>query len=305
MIGFNWIVILQMKRSYNLFTITNDLEKDNLSRHFQQYRFKPHAFDHQTGVVGCDYRVISDFELIYFVDGISYVTFTTKEYECHKGDIILIPPFTKHKIQSSLDNPHDNYWIHFDIYPIYKQNHFTNILYNNSHDYLIKVANDTELIKLYHQLESEMKTKKPGYIAQFEILLKQILLHINRNLISTKKLTIDHNISSSIEEDIINQSVKYIENNIENNITIQDIYLNLHISESSLYKAFSKVMAITPNNFLQMQKLKRAEYLMITTNYSIKEISDILGFSNQYYFSSVFKKYYSMSPKQYIDAIMI
>lgn len=61
-----------------------------------------------------------------------------------------------------------------------------------------------------------------------------------------------------------------------------------------------KVLKLSPNQFVQLIKIKHAEQMIKTTDLSIKEVSEQLGFSSPYYFSSVFKKYYLMSPKEYV-----
>jgi len=65
-----------------------------------------------------------------------------------------------------------------------------------------------------------------------------------------------------------------------------------------------RALKITPVQYTNLCKIKRAEQLMISTRLSFKEISDQLGFSSPYYFSSVFKRFYKKSPREYLKSTL-
>ena len=54
-----------------------------------------------------------------------------------------------------------------------------------------------------------------------------------------------------------------------------------------------------PVKYVTMLKLDKAKELLITGHYTISEIVEICGFENIYYFSTVFKKHFGVSPKNY------
>ena len=45
--------------------------------------------------------------------------------------------------------------------------------------------------------------------------------------------------------------------------------------------------------------MERAKQLILEGRHSIKEIADLLGISNPFYFSTAFRRYVGMSPSQY------
>ena len=46
-------------------------------------------------------------------------------------------------------------------------------------------------------------------------------------------------------------------------------------------------------------RMERAKQLILEGRHSIKEIADLLGISNPFYFSTAFRRYVGMSPSQY------
>ena len=58
-------------------------------------------------------------------------------------------------------------------------------------------------------------------------------------------------------------------------------------------------MGISPINYLINRRIEESKNLLTTTNYSIRDISTIVGFSNSSYFSQMFKKFTGDSPRAY------
>ncbi|MBW8864222.1 MAG: helix-turn-helix transcriptional regulator, partial [Verrucomicrobia bacterium] len=54
-----------------------------------------------------------------------------------------------------------------------------------------------------------------------------------------------------------------------------------------------------PLNYMNHLRMKRAVELLKTTDWQIKQISDQLGFSDQFYFSRAFSKMHNHSPSEH------
>ncbi|MDR1517797.1 MAG: response regulator [Dysgonamonadaceae bacterium] len=72
------------------------------------------------------------------------------------------------------------------------------------------------------------------------------------------------------------------------------------LSRSSLFTKFKALIGVTPNDFIQNHRLKRAATLLCEyPDMQIVEIADQLGFSSSIYFSRCFKTEYGIPPTQY------
>ena len=72
----------------------------------------------------------------------------------------------------------------------------------------------------------------------------------------------------------------------------------LNISKDRFSVIFKKYFGNPPHQYHIMLKIKEAEFLLKNSNLSIGKISDFLGFSNQLYFSTAYKKNTGQTPSQ-------
>lgn len=71
------------------------------------------------------------------------------------------------------------------------------------------------------------------------------------------------------------------------------------VSESSLRAIFKEKTGMTPIEYRLTSRIKKAAYLLESTDMSVYDIADKLGFFDAAYFSKIFKKYMGITPKQY------
>jgi AraC-like DNA-binding protein len=90
----------------------------------------------------------------------------------------------------------------------------------------------------------------------------------------------------------------------------EDISL-LHLAElvslnpNYLSELFKKETGISISEFIQREKVREAEQLLISTNYSLLEIATWLNFHDQSHFTRVFKKFTGTTPKQYRSRVIM
>ncbi len=81
-------------------------------------------------------------------------------------------------------------------------------------------------------------------------------------------------------------------------IDITSYASKLNLSKDRFSVIFKKHFGYPPHQYHIMLKIKEAEFLLKHTSLSIGEISDYLGFSNQLYFSTSYKKHTGETPSQ-------
>lgn len=294
-----------MHSPIQFFEVPNSFSPDPLSRFISSFTFIPKGFGHQSHNPSavCGDRIIGDFELIYVLGGKSFITINQKEYTCGAGDIVIIPPFVKHRIQTPAEDPHDNYWLHFELFPLHLQEQFINAMILPS-DNRLHVGIQEELTSLYERLEKEMNAQKPGSMAIFHAVLVEILTVVLRLSKAAFTDWDEKKTRYPSEVSLVNKCIDFILKNTYSPIGIDTLCKQMNVSEPYLFKAFRHVLNMPPNHFIQLSKIKKAEQLIKSTELSFKEIAETLGFKSQYYFSNVFKKYYKVSPKMYKKVFM-
>lgn len=83
---------------------------------------------------------------------------------------------------------------------------------------------------------------------------------------------------------------------LEHPDTIGGIARELHISTRMLNRIFREKFAMTPEQYRLQCRMEKARNMLEQSRLSIKEISQMLGYCNQFYFSSEFKRVHGVSP---------
>lgn len=259
-------------------------------------RFIPDKFGYINTKIDCNTRIILDFEIIYFEKGKCEITIEDKKYTCTDGDLMIITPFVMHKMKSDTSLKLKNYYIHFDVSPIFMHNNFSSNMQSVVNK-RIKIKDNNAIKILFKILKNEINNGEIGYRVIYETVLLQILTLIYReNANSIINYKINHRYRN-----ITNNCAEYIYDNIDKKITPSDLCKFLDISQTTLLNAFKYSFNLSPVKFIQLIKVKYAEQLFKTKKLSVKEVSEKLGFSSPFYFSKVFKSYFDCSPKQYLE----
>jgi AraC family transcriptional regulator of arabinose operon len=102
--------------------------------------------------------------------------------------------------------------------------------------------------------------------------------------------------SSSFEKlDLI---LKYIENHLAENITIEDLAKIAHFHPNYFIHFFKSLLGLSPIQYINKIKMEKAKMLLMTTDMSITEIAESVG-TQLYYFSRSFKNYTGFAPSAF------
>jgi AraC family transcriptional regulator of arabinose operon len=71
------------------------------------------------------------------------------------------------------------------------------------------------------------------------------------------------------------------------------------LSYCQLFRLFKRQLGISPQQFIEQQRIDLAKRLLTLNRLSIKEVASQVGFVNQLYFSRRFQKATGLSPSQY------
>jgi AraC-like DNA-binding protein len=91
----------------------------------------------------------------------------------------------------------------------------------------------------------------------------------------------------------------FLDTQITSKFRLEHLCKHISRSESQTIRLFKKIFGIPPYTYVLNKKIDFAKKLFIDTNLSVKEIAAELCFSDEYYFSSIFKERTGCSPSQY------
>lgn len=102
-----------------------------------------------------------------------------------------------------------------------------------------------------------------------------------------------------IKDFYIRDVLTFIEQHYQERISVEDIAAFCNLDRSYLGKIFKSVLNSTPQDFLIRYRIDKSCELLKITDLTIAEISEMVGYPNQFNFSRVFKKTIGKSPRNW------
>ena len=103
------------------------------------------------------------------------------------------------------------------------------------------------------------------------------------------------------DEDFIKKLNEIILMNLHNpEFSMDDIADGLNMSRSNFYRKIKGVLDLTPNEYLRLERLKRAAQLLKKGENRVNEICYMVGFNSPSYFSKCFLKQFGVLPKDFV-----
>lgn len=94
--------------------------------------------------------------------------------------------------------------------------------------------------------------------------------------------------------------LQLVEQNIDNEqFSVEQMASTLCMSKSGLYRRMIQLTQLAPLEYIRTVRMKRAADLLRTNRYRVYEVCNMVGFSDQRYFSQCFKAQYGVTPKNY------
>ena len=227
------------------------------------------------------------FEIHMLAEGCQYYDVEGKIYKVPEGSYLLIPPEIKHRIAES--TPHAlKYSLTFSLDNTSPLANFSPVSFSSDIPSVI-----TESLNSCVKESAMQKNISPILIGNrvFEIIIILLRAQGLNEADAAKFFT---------EEDIrITLAKQYINDNIEHLFNCDEIAKYCYLSKKQMTRLFRQCDGISPLEYINNQKVSYIEKLLIDTPLSLKEISEKMNFSSEYYFSAFFKKHSGMPPGAY------
>lgn len=107
------------------------------------------------------------------------------------------------------------------------------------------------------------------------------------------------NVRNSDEQTTIKYLKEYVENNYIYDISMQEAAEEMGYSDAYFSKLFKQYFNQNFTAYLTEYRIKKAKELLSNTNYSIKDISRMVGYTDSNYFAKIFKRLVGEIPSKY------
>ncbi len=93
-----------------------------------------------------------------------------------------------------------------------------------------------------------------------------------------------------------NKVARYIDDNIDGPIRIEDLGQQVRLSASRFSKGFKQSFGRSPYDYVLLRRMEAAKYLIATTQEPLSQVAQACGLSDQAHLSKVFKRFVGVTP---------
>jgi len=106
---------------------------------------------------------------------------------------------------------------------------------------------------------------------------------------------------SKADEQFLEELNEAIYQNIENmELSVDQLADFMNMSRATLYRKIKAISDLTPNELINITRLKKAAELLAEHDYKVYEVAEMTGFSSQTHFGRNFTKQFGISPIEYM-----
>lgn len=200
-------------------------------------------------------------------------------FERVPGDILFIPKGSSYHLE--VDKPFNTFTIAFSLLEDIDEKPF-----------IFHAQNDTKLLEHFKTANKIWTDKKPGYIERTTSELYRIIYEMKKHYFT--------DYLPKEKYSLIKPAMEYIHANYHTGrVKVERLAALCKISPEYFRDIFKRLNGVSPLDYIQNLQITHAKQLIDSGEYSISEISALLGFSEASQFSRKFKTLTGISPREY------
>lgn len=253
----------------------------------QPFNINIAGFSYCDGTYRINRRNSRVFCMEYIMEGCGTVNIGGSTYHPCKDDVYMLMYGNDHFYNSDGANPWTKVWF-------------------NASGPLIE-----NIMRSYGMYDSVLINKTNAY-SYFERIINLCKSSLSADIINLKASIVFHELIQYLYQITTDESAEistdavvmrnYIDSHISDCININTLAEQIYKSPSQALRIFKKEFGTTPYGYLLSQRFMQAKSLLLNTNLLIKEIAYRTGFSDEHYFSYIFKQKCGVTPKAYRSA---
>ena len=239
----------------------------------------------------------TQIELGFVVLGAGDYVLEGKHFDIRAGDLFLIRPNEQHCVPTITSDELVSFNIHFSplyvwrVLSDYIEAARLNSLVRSDIVISARVRGNAEITALLSEIRDAFVEDDRFALRR---LVPMLLVEIAKGLPQSEGV-----IGSTLHLGDVRAAVHYIEKNLSERITLEDIARAGNMSKSHLNEWFRTVTGMTPYEFLLVSRVERAVELLRSTDMTVLSVSEVCGFSNLANFNKAFKKRTGLTPQGY------
>ena len=231
-----------------------------------------------------------DWQIIYIAAGEGHFILNGQEVVVPAGNMVLYQPKQQQKYFYYGKDRTQVWFVHFtgrQVKSILK--HYEIPL----DGYILHTGISREYEDCFRKMRDELIKCSWGYEEMLTYLFRELMLLIHRRMTEAMP-----QVSGFIQEEI-ERAKDYFEEHYNEEISIEQYAASRSMSTSWFNRSFRGAVGTSPMKDILDIRIRNAQVLLETTDYSIANIAAVIGYDNPMYFSRMFRKAKGMSPAKY------
>ncbi|GKX68207.1 AraC family transcriptional regulator [Inconstantimicrobium mannanitabidum] len=156
--------------------------------------------------------------------------------------------------------------------------------------------NDNFALNLIYEAFELLENASWGYELEVKICLSKLILYICGQIKCNNNI---NNTETILEINRLRSMMDYIKQNFQKQLTLKQIASSVSVSIRECQRCFEKLLGTTPIKYVNDIRIDYAKKLLSQTTYSLIEITELSGFTNQSYFTKKFRISVGITPQKY------
>lgn len=230
-----------------------------------------------------------DYHLVFMTEGVGHFVRNGFEFDVQPGECVLFYPNEPYEYRFDGQEKLGRYWLHF------KGDQADEIVreFGLENCNVVEISEPVQVEVIFDKIIHEIWLQEPGYLKCSGGLLFWLLTLISRDVARP-----DH--AGLTRYDAIKRVIYHIHSNYAENTDVQTLADLCHLSKYRFIVNFKKMTGYTPIDYRNKIRVDQARRLLTETEQPMYVIAEQLGFQSATYFSTVFKKFTGLSPREFM-----
>lgn len=161
-----------------------------------------------------------------------------------------------------------------------------------------KELEGTEVPRLFSRIREEWERQAFGYELSLRADVTRIFLFILRSWQNRDPEWAGRFVPAAQQRELIRRAVEYVRQNYAD-LTEEEAAAACGVTPAYLSRSFRRCMRIPFSAYANNIRLRESERLLLTTNNSVTDIAQAVGFSTSAYFIAKFREAHGITPHRY------
>lgn len=165
---------------------------------------------------------------------------------------------------------------------------------DSSFYHLLSRKDLNQIVGRFMSLAISDSTREKHAVAS--LTLKEMLIRLSQ---TQARAILEASFRSSSNSNPMAHVINYIKNHLSEKLRLKDLSKMAYMSPSHFSRKFKMETGISLTEFIQLERLKLAKTLLVTTNMSVRDIGFRSGFTDVNFFNRVFKREIGRTPSEF------